>query len=63
MPAPDIQELLTLHVQTSVRRDVLLEECRRLRDAGQRRAFGRALAAAEDLQRLLTQLERAVRPG
>jgi hypothetical protein len=40
----------------------LFEECRRLMEAGHRAAARRALAAAEELQQLLTQLERAVRP-
>jgi hypothetical protein len=48
---------------TSMRRcDELLEECRRLQDAGHRAAAKRALAAAKEFQQLLTHLERAIRP-
>jgi hypothetical protein len=63
MAWPALQELLTLHVDASMRRDELLEECRRVRrDAGQRAMARRALAAAE-LHELLTALEAAVRRG
>jgi hypothetical protein len=50
----DLQAMLTLHVQVSVRRDELLEECRRLTEADQ-------WAPARLRQGFLTQLERAVR--
>jgi hypothetical protein len=53
MPAPDIQEMLVLRVRASVRRNEL--ECRRSLDAGHRAEVKRVLAAAEELQQLLTQ--------
>jgi hypothetical protein len=61
MAKPDLTELLALHVQASRRRNELLAECQRLVEAGQRRAARRCLAAAEELQELLTALVREVR--
>jgi hypothetical protein len=43
-----------LHVEASRRRNELLEECQRLMEAGQRGAAKRCLAAAEEIQELLT---------
>ena len=53
--------MVRLHLEASLRRDKLLEDCKRLRDAGRKVAAKRALAAAEELQALLAALERAVR--
>jgi hypothetical protein len=48
------------HVEASLRGDRLLESCQRLMAAGRRAAARRALSEAEQLQELLTALERAV---
>jgi hypothetical protein len=61
-PLYPLQEMFGLHLEASLRRDALLEECRQLRDAGKKAAAKRCLAAAEELQALLTELEYAVRP-
>jgi hypothetical protein len=55
MAKPDIQEMLTLHVRAILRRNERLEECRRPRDAAHSAAAMRALAAAGELQELLTE--------
>jgi hypothetical protein len=57
---PGLQELVELHVRASMRRDELLKDCQRHLDAGRKAKAKRCLAAAEELQEVLTQLERAV---
>jgi hypothetical protein len=53
--------MFALYLEASQRRDALLAECQRLRDAGKRAAARKCLAAAEELQERLTALVREVR--
>jgi len=59
---PDIQEIMRLHLDGSRRRDQLLAECQRLRDAGKVAEAKRALAKAEEIEARLREMEAALNP-
>jgi len=59
---PDMHEVLRLHIECSMRRNELIEECRRLRDAGRTRKARRALKRAEEIEERLRDLEKPFKP-
>jgi hypothetical protein len=60
-PRDLLQQLVAVLLEASLRRDELLEQSKRLLDAGERTAARRALAAAQELQGMLTKLEERCR--